>query len=62
MELNELPVEAIARQRNANRFCGSPDRCRRGEDRVDGFGDPRARDALLRWCSLCRKLVVTGRG
>jgi hypothetical protein len=62
MKHNEFNLDMGTRQRNDSRVCRNAERCERREDRVDGFADPRWSDALLRWCSLCKRLVVTGRG
>jgi hypothetical protein len=61
MKHNEFPLDDLTRPRSDNRGCRSAERCERWEDQVQGFADPRLTDSLVRWCSICKKLVVTGR-
>jgi hypothetical protein len=61
MKHDDLPLSRSLPQRTDSRFCESAERCRRHADRVQGFADPRWDDALVRWCSMCRNSVVTGR-
>lgn len=61
MKYEEVPFSAFAPQRRDHRVCRSAAQCQRREDRVEGYADPRWSEALVRWCSLCKKLTVTGR-
>jgi hypothetical protein len=61
MKHENVPLRNVNVRPTEHRGCRNPAHCQRREDRVEGFADPRARDSLLRWCTLCKKLVVTGR-